>query len=301
MPSRPAHNIHVIPLGLDYDRIVRGIEAYGAHKIYIIRGKPHPVEDAVEPYLAKLKKRYSKMVESERFKEIRIDIFNIGEVCSAIYKIMSDENENKLYFSVSSSTKLLSAYLMFAVWSKGEEMTYEPVIYYVDPKRYVHIEFTELASTAERLLRSLSQDSNQKKTSEEVRNFILKIKNLANDAREGLALGEADQRQVYQIPFIPVKKPSKIGIDILKLLIENSGTIHSIDQLTRAYLRKVKEKSDRQINDDYTLMNRTRSMLFIHIKKLELLKMIKTERKGRKVMLAATDLGSIFGKALKTT
>ncbi|MEP0824544.1 MAG: hypothetical protein HRF40_03585, partial [Nitrososphaera sp.] len=87
----PTPHVHVIPMGLDYDRIVRGLESYGYSKIYLLRGHPHPIEDAVQPYVDKLRLHYRNLVSAGRFKEIRLNIFDIGEVCSAIYNIMNEE------------------------------------------------------------------------------------------------------------------------------------------------------------------------------------------------------------------
>jgi len=295
--SSPVHNIHVIPLGLDYDRIVRGLEAYGAGAIYVIRGEPHPIEDAVEPYLDKLKKRYAKLADAGRFFEIRIDIFNIGEVCRAIYKIIDSQNSanSRLHFCISSSTKLLSAYLLFAVWSKAEDLEQKPVIYYVDPKRYLHIEFAEIAKSASNLLQKHQSYLNKERTGE-IAKFLKRIRDLGRDATEGLALGEADKVSRYEIPFIPVKRPEKTGIDILRILnLEPEAASQKIDSLTRLYLRNVRGVKSSYIDDK--MVNKTRSMLFHHIRRLEELGLIKTERVGRKVRVNMTELGSIFAEA----
>lgn len=289
---QPAVKVHVIPLGLDYDRIISGLQYYGVDKIYIIRGLPHPIEDDVQFYLERLKRRYKDVVHAGNFEERRVDIFDIGAISKMLYEIIEKEKRNQLHFALSSSTKLMSAYMLFAVWSRGEVMSYTPVIYYVDPKRYLHTEFRQLASEAAGILLNFDHLVKHGKK-EEIRQFIKRVKHLSEDAKDGMTLGKSESKYLYEVPHIPVKAPSDTQRFILLMLKNEGGSISSINDLAVLYLeRKNRIRSRHDISDG--LMNRTRGRLSSNIEKLIKLRMVYKTRAGRKARLNLTELGEVF-------
>jgi hypothetical protein len=291
--SRPPTKVHIIPLGLDYDRIVQGIQYYGADRIYIIRGrKENPIEDEVQFYFDKLKRQYDDVASNGDFREIRVDIFDIGEISRAIYEVIGEEKENQLFFCLSSSTKLVCSYMLFAVWSRGHLASSPPVIYYVDPKRYLHTDFTRLSAAAQELLPNLDRLVKEE-TLDEVRQFIKNVRNLSYEARDGMTQGRAAQRFLYEVPYVHVKAPNQIELDILRLLSENGGKFDTVDSLAKSYFRRVEGVNERQQITD-SEMNKMRGRLSFHIEALVRLKMIEKERNGRKVNLLITELGHVF-------
>lgn len=289
---QPPTKVHIIPLGLDYDRIISGLQYYGVDRIYVIRGLPHPIEDDVQFYVDRLKRRYGDIVQAGHFLERRVDIFDIGKISKMLYEIIDNEKRNQLFFALSSSTKLMSAYMLFAVWSRGDVMNHTPVIYYVDPKRYLHTEFRGLANEAARILPRVDRLLKEGKK-EEIKKFIKRVKNLSEDAKDGMTLGKAGEKYIYEVPHIPVRAPSDVQWFILLLLKDRGGTTPSINDLAVLYLeRKLGIKSRRDISDE--LMNKTRGLLSSNIEKLIALRMVEKSRTGKKVRLSLTELGWVF-------
>src|SRR5918996_1828431 len=199
MIVRKPLRVHVIPIGLDYDRIVNGLHHYGVDRIYLMRGhKKHPVERVVQNYVDRLRKTFLPLHSGNNIIEKHIDIFSPASICKAIFDIMDKEKDNELYFCTSSSTKLVNTYLLFAVWGRGTRMKYTPKIYYVNPAEYVHEQIMKIANDANRVLTDAGKGRIRAKEQLDIlRRLNEQVKTLFED---GMSKGLSDN-PFYEVPF----------------------------------------------------------------------------------------------------
>lgn len=280
--------VHVVPIGLDYDRIVNGLRHYGVDRIYLIRGDPeHPVERVVQKYINRLRNAFPELDSSRNIIEKNIGIFSPASICKTIFEIMSKEKDSELYFCISSSTKLMTTYLLFAVWGRGKTMKITPKIYYVNPAEYVHEKIMNIARDANRVLKDARKGRIRTKEQYNVLQALNEqVKILFED---GMSRG-LSKNPFYEIPFAAIELPSEEEIRILAFIKKYEGRLDSVKTLVKRY---VAESEDKKI-DDPDMLNKHRARLNYHLSNLENLMVIKRERVGKKVRIQLTELGNVF-------
>lgn len=280
--------VHVIPIGLDYDRIVNGLRHYGVDRIYLIRSEPeHHVEKVVQKYVDKLRSMFSELNNNKNIVEKNIDIFSPASICKTIFEIMSREKDNQLYFCISSSTKLMTTYLLFAVWGRGTSMKNTPVIYYVNPKEYVHEKIMSIAKDARNVLRDARKGRIKTKAQYDIlRRLNEQVRILFED---GMSKG-LSANPFYEVPFARIQLPSEDEMRMLSFIKKYEGRLESIKAFVKRYLMETERK---KVEEAETL-NRHRARLNYHLGNLEKLLMIERERSGKRVSLRLTELGNVF-------
>jgi hypothetical protein len=280
--------VHVIPIGLDYDRIVSGLHHYGADRIYLIRGhKEHPVEKVVQKYVDRLRKTFLPVRSSNNIIEKHIDIFSPASICKTVFDIMDKERDNELYFCISSSTKLMTTYLLFAVWGRGKTMKNTPKIYYVNPAEYVHEKIMNIARDANRVLKETRKGRIKTKQQYDVlRALNEQVRTLFED---GMSRG-LSKNPFYEIPFAAIELPSEEEVRVLSFIKKYEDRLDSVKSFVKRYVAEVEGKKI----DDLDLVNKHRARLNYHLTNLENLMVIKRERVGKKVRLRLTELGNVF-------
>lgn len=282
--------VQIIPLGLEYDRVLYGINLYGVSKLYIIRGLSD-FESHVEPFVDKLKERYSELVTAGAFKETRIDITDIGQIYSAIHTIMGLESENQMYFNISAATKLLAIGTVLSVWCFPlDKLKNVPVIYYIIPKEYAHVNLIELEEVAKDMWKNY--DDYIKRDPEAIRSFIKEILDTSSAAKSsGISRGKPSNF-VVEIPHMPIKAPFGLNKDILEILKTYGGEFDSVEKLVNAFL-----KDRRGITDPKKLKaayKRERGRINYHLTELDNMGMIEKIRRGKKTRIKITSLGEVF-------
>jgi hypothetical protein len=282
--------VHIIPLGLEYERVLHGINLYGVSKIYIIRGLTD-FESNVEPYVEKLKDRYYEIVSANAFQEMRVDITDIGQIFSTVHTIMGLESENQLFFNVSSSTKLLATSIVFSVWCYPlDKLKFVPIIYYVIPKEYVHVKVTELGRKALDLSKHF--DEYLEKDPEVLRSFVKEVKDLSQTViKSGGSWGKNDKFLV-EIPYCPIKAPSEFDRRILETLKTYGGEFDSVEKLVYSFIKDHLGITDRKkLKQEY---KRERGKINYHLTELHNMRMIEKTRNGKKTRIKITSLGEVF-------
>src|SRR5437660_11085911 len=129
--SKMEQRVHIIPAGFEFDRIVGGLDAYGVSRIYLIRGVTD-VDRHVDLYVDRLKRRYNRLVELGDFREVHIDIFDLGSSFNVVKNIVETEAlHNQVYINLATSTKLLSLGLVMATWCiDPSKVSHLPTLYY---------------------------------------------------------------------------------------------------------------------------------------------------------------------------
>lgn len=98
--------IHIVPLGWEYDRAVKPLEAMRVHKVYALVWVDEPKRDH---YLTKFREWANK--RKVEFKVVEIDSFhNLSSVMRAVSQIIITELAagNRIYINVSTSGKVAS-------------------------------------------------------------------------------------------------------------------------------------------------------------------------------------------------
>lgn len=280
--------VHVVPIGLDYDRIVSGLRHYGVDRLYLIRGDPeHPVEKVVQKYVNKLHDTFSDLDQSKNIIEKHIDIFSPAGICRAIFEIMKREKDNELYFCISSSTKLMTTYTLFSVWGRGMTMMKAPTIYYVNPGEYVHEKMMNLARDASRVLRDARKGRIRTKEQLDIlRRLNEQVRTLFED---GMSKGLSD-RPFYEVPFAKIQLPTEAEIRILSFIKQYEGRFENI----KAFVKRYSIQAEHRRVGELEILNKHRARLNYHLSNLEKLLMIERERRGKNVSLRLTELGKVF-------
>lgn len=278
----------MVPIGLDCDRIVSGLQHYGVDRIYLIRGEPdHPIEKVVQKYINQIRYTFSQLEKQHNIIEKRIDIFSPASICKTVFDIMNKEKDNELYFCISSSTKLMMTYLLFAVWGKGRVMKRTPKIYYVNPAEYVHEKIMDIAKEARKVLREAAGGRIKTKQQHDIlQRLNEQVQSLFDD---GMSRG-LSKNPFYEIPFATIELPSQEEIRILSFIKKYEGTLDSVKTLVERYVAEVE---DERIEEP-ELLNKHRARLNYHLTNLENLMVIRRERVGKKVRLQLTELGKVF-------
>lgn len=282
--------VHVIPLGLEYDRVLYGINFYGVSKIYIIRGLTD-FESYVETYVEKLKDRYSELVSANAFQEMRIDITDIGQIYSTVHTIMGLESNNELFFNISSSTKLLAASIVFSVWCYPlDKLNFVPKMYYVIPKEYAYTQLMAISRESADLWKNF--DKYLKKDPEVLRNFIKEVKDLSTSAKKsGISWGK-NKKFIVEIPYVPIKAPSEFNKRILETLKDYGGEFDSVEKLVYAFVKDHRGITDkRKLKQVY---KKERGKINYHLTEMHNMRMIEKTRHGKKVRVKITSLGEVF-------
>jgi len=94
---------------------------------------------------------------------------------------------------------------------------------------------------------------------------------------------EIGVKEVYEIPYFPIKQVSAAEVEILKV-VNQKGIVESIEQLMAETYGKVTEQ-------DY---NRVRAKISYYVKELEEEGYIQKRRAGQKVQIELTQLGEIY-------
>jgi len=277
--------VHIVPVGFEYERMLWGLERYGVTRIYVIRGVSE-LEHEIDYYVEKLKQRYSNLVETDNFREIFIDIFNLGEIFNVAKTIIETESlENQVYINISTATKLLAIGLTMAAWcADTDKMRYLPIIYYVRPKNYVQQLIPACYFKLKDLLKNFSE---QKINKEEVYAFLKELEISFRDFMEkGSAWG---REEIISIPFMPIKPPSEFEMQILAVLEMYGGEVRRIEDLVKdfdpnKFLKRGSKKPRLAL----------RSKIAYHLRNLEKRQLVQRipNRIGTKVRI--TDLGKVF-------
>jgi len=112
------HRIHVIPVGLQSDWIIRTVKNYRADKVYLITCPDGKKKQEAEKNLKRLLSELRKMkIQSE---EIICNTEDFNEIIAKIKPIFEKEKENDLYISLASGKRELTMPLtIMAMFFKG--------------------------------------------------------------------------------------------------------------------------------------------------------------------------------------
>jgi len=279
---RVEEKTHIIPSGFELDRILWGLESYGVTKLYLIRSISE-LEQTVEHYVELLKQRYYNLVEENRFKEVFIDTFNLGEIFNVAKSIIEKEGlEGQVFVNISTSTKLLALGLVIATWCADlSKMRYPPVIYYVKPLSYVHVDLFKYKAKLDELLKD--EELRKEDAYALLKEIDLYLKKLLE---RGYAWG---RDKIISIPFMPIKLPSEFEMRILAILENYGGEVGKIEHLVEA-LDPEKELKRRSKHPNRAL----RSKIAYHLKNLETRQLIQKIPSKRGVKVRITELGKVF-------
>jgi len=274
--------VHIIPSGFEYDRVIAGLDAYGVGRIYLIRGITE-IDRYVSVYIDRLKERYSRLVETGDFKEVHLDIFNLGEIYNVIKSIIETEaRENQVFINIATSTKLLSLGLVMAAWCIDTgKVRHLPIIYYVRAARYVQSDLIDLHDKVQPLITKF-----ERAKQEEVFALLQEVSLLTKSMLDrGSGFSE---ESVITIPFMPIKLPSEFEMQILGVLENYGGEVSKIEDLVKAF--DAKKTTRRGYKPEVAL----RSKVSYHLRNLETRQLIAKIPNKRGSKIRITGLGKVF-------
>jgi len=278
---------HIIPTGLEYDRALWGLERYGVSKIILLRSHSE-MEREVEPFVERLKRHYSHLVESNMLQEVYLDNSNLGEIFGTCKSLIETESSlGQVYVNISTSTKLMAVGLVMSAWcSNLSRMKALPIIYYVSPESYANTGILDYASKIEKVLGQF--DLSLKKKPEEVYALLQEVHNFLLAFKDhGSGIGRGD---MVMVPFMPISLPSEFEMSVLTTLETFGGEVARIDDIVRALAPEGSGKP--VLKNDIAI----RSKVSYHLRNLENRQLIEKVPSGTGTRVRITPLGKVFAR-----
>jgi len=291
--STMEQRVHVIPAGFEFDRIVAGLDSYGVSRIYLIRGITD-VDQHVDTYVDRLKVRYARLVELGDFREVHIDIFDLGAIFKAVKNIVETEAlHNQVFINLATSTKLLSLGLVMATWCiDASKVRHLPTLYYVRASHYVQSDLLDLDKKVQSLLAEFDRARRE--------DVFALLQEVSLITKSMVERGSGyDEESVIQVPFMPIRLPSEFEMQILSVLENYGGEVGRIDDLVKAFESKTMPGKRGTTNVAI------RSKISYHLRNLETRQLIAKIPTHRGSKIRITGLGKVFvapripGKAIE--
>ncbi|MFD1512763.1 DUF6293 family protein [Halomarina rubra] len=127
--------VHIAPLGYEYDRILEPVRAYGVDVVYLLEHDGPPEERA--SYHDELK---TELDEECEVRTRTVDLMDIYDVLGAVTTVAADHPDDIVRVNVSSGSKLSAVGAAIAC------MCTEATPYYVHPEGYAHADREERQS-----------------------------------------------------------------------------------------------------------------------------------------------------------
>jgi CRISPR locus-related DNA-binding protein len=257
--------IHIVPIGFEYDRVVRPLLKYSVDEVILLRSsnvefqKQHELE---EHFLKKLEGVPVPM------RTVEIDIYDFDQMFRSLYKLIREESAGgrKVYINLSAAPKLESIALIMAASMCRE--TGDIRLIYIKPEEYLQ----------GRMLWEMRQAS--RKPAERAKEM------LTSSTEEFMEKGVAHGlKEIIELAPLPVELPSETEHDILQGLAE--GEVDSLKELVDR-VRKSKKKIPR-------------SNVVYHLESLRKKNLVTVEAgNGKKVQVRLNRTGELFLEALKS-
>jgi hypothetical protein len=280
--------VHLIPAGFEFDRVVWALETFGVTKIYLLRGTGE-LESKIEEYAERLKERYKDLVENQKFQEVYLNIFDLGEVFNVCKTIIETEAmENQVFINLSTSTKLLAIALTMTAWCcDTSKMRSLPILYYAKPKEYAHSNLIYFAKQVDKLLKNFEVLTKEKP--EELRAFLQELSShLQAVSRRGMSWGRDD---IILIPFMPIKLPGDFEMKLLAMIETFGGEVKNIQALVESFEKSEGMRSKSKKGEESRAI---RSKVTYHLRNLESRQLISRVPNKRGVRIKITSLGRVF-------
>lgn len=132
----PIDEVHIAPLGYEYDRILGPARRYDIDIIYLLE---HEESNSTSPdYHEKLKRELSD--EDIEVRSRTVDILDIYDVLGIVTTLVSDHEDDIVRVNVASGSKLSAVGATIAC------MATDATAYYVHPEGYAHADRNERQS-----------------------------------------------------------------------------------------------------------------------------------------------------------
>ncbi|MFW3145817.1 MAG: DUF6293 family protein [Thermoplasmatota archaeon] len=133
--------IHVIPMGLELDRIIGGLKEYPTNRVILLNGRDPSTE--IERMSRKNGQRIREMVRATMdIEEIELDIFDFYKAARQLRKLFQDLADEgwSVHVNLSTGNRIVSSAALLASFMTGATP------YYVRPERYSIPEDQEVLS-----------------------------------------------------------------------------------------------------------------------------------------------------------
>jgi len=184
--------VHIIPVGLAFDRIVEGLKWQPGKKVYFILGtKETLVELIARKILEQIKEKIGTLYE---IKEEYVNVYDFNDILRKASEIMRKEKEERstIFVNISSGTKIVIIALAIAAF------LYDAQLYYAVPEKY----------TSPKADISLSEFHATKFSFDTIMPLTT----------------SSGVRDIIRIPPLPLRLPGQEELKILEILSENPAS-----------------------------------------------------------------------------
>jgi hypothetical protein len=278
--SKPG--VHIIPAGLEYDRVVKPLlKDFTVSKAYILINENQGKDFGKQKEIVDKFRRSIKKVPLE-WEEIEVDIYDFNKTFQRVYSLINKEvlAGNPVYINISSSPKILLVALIMAAFMNKEHGEVE--LFYVEPEKYYDGEVIHT------IMQLLDKKADEKKIVNDLRALAKEIE------AHGMAAGEA---RIYEFPPFPVAEVTDIEYEMLKVIrdtnkrpakdrdvafnLANAGGVSSIKEL--------KERLDDRLGKVTP-----RSNVKYYLDNLQRMGLVRTERDKKELNIRLTKVGELF-------
>lgn len=256
-----AENVHFIPVGFDFSRLIQPIaapngEGLPADRVIILYSAGESNDDRVEEYLKSIVDEIETTFTEVLRREVErialdIDIFDYSEVYEfAYFSILKElEKGNQVYVNISSMPRTVA----FAFATAAESIIIEDpaqrdriTTYYASPKNYLVLDMIEELERELQFLDTLQE----KDESQELQKRMERISEILSSVSKGVTEGvkELDGKLHSEIPAPPAGDLREVEEKILHYLDEVGGPVKSTTQLSKGVADFYDEPYDDSFN-----------------------------------------------------
>lgn len=290
-----AKDVHLIPVGFDYERLIQPISAGGglpADRVVILFSAADSGDDRVEDLVHRLVEKLEEDVErvlrleAERVP-VESDLFNYADLYEfAFTHIMVElEEGNNVYVNISSMPRTVA----FAFATAAEAIVLEDpdfrdsvTTYYASPEHYLVLDMIEQLETQLEFLGDL-RDCNIPEINERYQELEKVVSKLERGVSEGVR--ELNGELHVEIPAPPIANLRDREMEILWFLHEH-GEVGSTTQLAKDLAK--------ELNEDYG--DSFRSNVQYNTKELEAKGFVVRSQEGNSYPTGLSKIGRLWAR-----
>lgn len=292
-----AENVHFIPVGFDFSRLIQPIaaphgEGLPADRVIILYSAGESDDDRVEEYLNSIVDEIETTFTEVLRREVErialdIDIFDYSEVYEFAYFSIMEElvNGNQVWINISSMPRTVA----FAFATAAESIIIEDpdqreriTTYYASPEKYMVLDMIEELKNELQFLSSLQEESDSK----ELQNRKESISEIVSSVSKGVTDGvkELNGKLYSEIPAPPSGNLRDIEKRILHFLEEFGEPVKSTTQLSKDVANYY----------DVTFSDSFNSKVQYNVKQLKTKGYLEIEAVGNSNRVSLTKMGELW-------
>ncbi len=288
-------DVHVVPVGFDYDRLIAPLvrDKVDVDRAILLEGAVGNERDVEhsEDVARRLKEDFESLLDAETETMELDDVYDFDTTYVQAYRLLKEEYDdgNTVHVNVSAMPRTVSfAFTMAAhtVMTEDEAARDSIHIYYTAPEKYLETEMAEELQRVRHLIRRLKDEGLTESVERLLDERFQAVDEVTREYEErGTTVGiqEFDGSHVVDIPVEPQRPPKPFEQEILQEL-HHRGTVNSTSTLAEA----VAETLGEEYSDAF------RSKVIYNVKSLREAGYVEQSEEGKSHRTRLSRLGRLW-------